>query len=64
MERDSLTEEQARSRMNSQHTEKFFVDNSDFIIKNNKDMEGLDDIVGEMSDKIKKYYYNKFKDLE
>lgn len=64
MKRDSLTEEQARSRMNSQHTEKFFVDNSDFIIKNNKDMEGLDDIVREMSDKIKKYYYNKFKDLE
>ena len=35
MERDGLTEEQALSRMKSQHNEKFFVDNSDFIIKNN-----------------------------
>lgn len=64
IERDKLTEEQALSRMNSQHTEKFFVDNSDFIIKNNDDMTELDDIVKELSDKIKKYYNNKFKDLE
>lgn len=64
MERDNLTEEQALSRMNSQHNEKFFVDNSDFIIKNNNGMSGLDDIVNEMSAKIKAYYSNKFKDME
>ena len=64
MERDGLTEEQALSRMKSQHNEKFFVDNSDFIIKNNDGINGLDDIVNEMSAKIKSYYINKFKDLE
>ncbi|MDO5148260.1 MAG: dephospho-CoA kinase [Oscillospiraceae bacterium] len=64
MERDGLTEEQALSRMKSQHNEKFFVDNSDFIIKNNDGISGLDDIVNEMSAKIKAYYINKFKDLE
>jgi dephospho-CoA kinase len=64
MSRDSLDENQARSRMNAQHTEKFFVDNSDFIIKNNNNIENLDDIVKEMSDKIKGYYNNKFKDME
>ncbi len=64
MARDSLDETQARSRMNAQHTEKFFVDNSDFIIKNNTDIKKLDDIVKELSDKIKGYYNNKFKDVE
>ena len=64
MERDGLTEEQALSRMKSQHNEKFFVANSDFIIKNNDGINGLDDIVNEMSAKIKSYYINKFKDLE
>lgn len=64
MKRDSLTDEQAIARMNSQHTEKFFVDNSDFIIKNNNGMTGLDDVVDELSDKIKRYYNNKFKDTE
>ena len=50
--------------MSVQHNEKFFVDNSDFIIRNNDGMNGLEDIVNEMSDKIKFYYANKFKDLE
>ena len=63
-DRDHLTPEQAQARMNSQHNEKFFVDNSDFIIRNNDGMSGLDEIVNEMSDKIKCYYSNKFKDLE
>ena len=64
IERDHLTPEQAQARMNSQHNEKFFVDNSDFIIRNNDGMSGLDEIVNEMSDKIKCYYSNKFKYLE
>ncbi len=64
IERDNLTAEQAAARMSSQHSEKFFVDNSDFIIRNNNDISGLDEIVNEMSDKIKGYYKNKFRDLE
>lgn len=64
MARDSLNEEQAMARIKSQHTEKFFVDNSDFIINNNDDKSILDDFVKELSDKIKKYYENKFNDVE
>ncbi len=64
MNRDSLTEEQAMSRIYSQHSQKFFVDNSDFIIKNNDDMCKLDEIVKELSDKIKKYYDMKYNDAE
>lgn len=62
--RDSISEDQAVKRMKSQHSEKFFVDNSDFIIKNNNEESLLDDIVEELSDKIKEYYKNKFIDLE
>lgn len=64
MERDNLTEEQAQARMNSQHNDKYFVDNSDFIITNNDGMNGLDAVVDELSEKIKVYYTNKFKDME
>ncbi len=64
MSRDSLTGEQAISRIDSQHSQKFFVDNSDFIIKNNDDMCKLDEIVKELSDKIKKYYDMKYNDAE
>jgi dephospho-CoA kinase len=59
MERDSLTSEQALKRMNSQLPESFFIENSDFIIKNNKSMKNVFDISKEVSDKIKEYYYNK-----
>ncbi|MCQ2465115.1 MAG: dephospho-CoA kinase [Oscillospiraceae bacterium] len=64
IKRDSISEEQAEARMSVQHNDKFFVDNSDFIIRNNDGMNCLDDIVDEMSDKIKRYYANKFKDQE
>lgn len=64
MKRDFISEDQAVLRMKSQHSEKFFVDNSDFIIKNNNEESRLDDIVNELSDKIKEYYSNKFNDLE
>ncbi|MDO5558678.1 MAG: dephospho-CoA kinase [Oscillospiraceae bacterium] len=64
MNRDLLTESEARSRINSQHSEKFFIDNSDFIIKNDNDIDSLNEIVRELSDKIKKYYNDKFKDTE
>jgi len=45
--------------MNSQLPESFFIENSDFIIKNNKSMKNVFDISKEVSDKIKEYYYNK-----
>lgn len=58
--RDGLSKEEAENRMNSQHDEKFFVENSDFIIKNNKDLNNLSAVAKEVSDKIKDYYNNKY----
>ncbi len=59
--RDKLTEDAALNRMSSQYQEDFFRQNSDFIIKNNSDMKNLFDVAKEVSDKIKDYYYNKYK---
>ena len=59
--RDKLTEDAALNRMSSQYQEDFFRENSDFIIKNNGDMKNLFDVAKEVSDKIKDYYYNKYK---
>ncbi len=59
--RDKLTEDAALNRMSSQYQEDFFRQNSDFIIKNNGDMKNLFDVAKEVSDKIKDYYYNKYK---
>lgn len=59
IERDGLTSEQARKRMNSQLDEEFFVKHSDFIISNNQSMDRVNEISKEVSDKIKDYYYNK-----
>lgn len=56
MARDGLTVEQANNRMSSQHDEHFFENNSDFIIKNNKDIENLNAVAEEVIDKIKEYY--------
>lgn len=56
MERDDLTEEQARSRMKSQHTETFFKQHSDFIIKNNRTSSELHAVAKEVADKIWDYY--------
>ncbi len=60
MERDNLSMESARNRMDSQLEEEFFRNNSDFIIKNNGDMENLFDVSKEVSDKIRDYYNNKY----
>lgn len=56
MERDGLTHEQAKSRMNSQHTEEFFKKNSDYYIKNNKSIDNVYSVAKEVVDKIKGYY--------
>ena len=41
MSRDDITEQQAKARMASQHTEEFFRDNSDFVIDNSGELEKL-----------------------
>ncbi len=54
--RDGISEEQIRNRFSSQHTEEFFVNHSDFIIKNNKSAEVLVEKAKEVAEKIKEYY--------
>lgn len=41
VERDNITVENAKLRLNSQKTEKFFIDNADYVIQNNSDIENL-----------------------
>ena len=55
-ERDGITEEQARKRFSSQHTETFFQNRSDYIIINNKTVPVLIEKAKEVSDKIKEYF--------
>ena len=57
-ERDGLTAEQIKDRFSSQHTEKFFVNHSDFIIKNNKSLDSLVEKAQEVAEKVKEYYNN------
>ena len=54
--RDGITPEQIKRRFSSQHTEKFFTNHSDFIIKNNKSVELLREKAKEVAEKIKEYY--------
>lgn len=57
--RDNLTSEQARQRMNSQLSEEFFTSRSDYIIHNNGQLDVVNKISKEVSDKIKDYYQAK-----
>jgi len=57
--RDGLTVEQARRRMNSQLDEEFFRSHSDYIIRNNADMETVNDISWEVSAKIRELFKSK-----
>lgn len=54
--RDGLTAEQARKRMNSQLDDEFFESHSDYIIHNNGDLDTVNEISKEVSDKIKDFY--------
>lgn len=54
--RDGLTPEQIKERFSSQHTEEFFINHSDFIIKNNNSAAELIDKAEEVAEKIKEYY--------
>ena len=55
-ERDGITAEQIKKRFSSQHTERFFINHSDFIIKNNKSVDELVEKAKEVAEKIKEYY--------
>jgi len=55
-ERDGLNSEQIKKRFSSQHTERFFINHSDFIIKNNKSVDELIEKAKEVAEKIKEYY--------
>ena len=57
-ERDGISPEQIKDRFSSQHTEKFFVNHSDFIIKNNKSLECLIEKADEVAHKVKEYCNN------
>ncbi|MBD5159561.1 MAG: dephospho-CoA kinase [Ruminococcus sp.] len=50
--RDGLTPEQAQNRMNSQHNDEFFIENSDYIINNNGSPDELGKEVNEIAGKI------------
>lgn len=54
--RDGLTPEQIKERFSSQHTEEFFINHSDFIIKNNNSADELIEKAEEVAEKIKEYY--------
>lgn len=56
MKRDGIDETMAKKRMHAQKTQKFFIENSDFIIKNNKSMENLESVAKEVAEKIWDYY--------
>lgn len=53
--RDGLTDEQALNRMKSQHDEQFFIENSDFIINNNKDLDNIYAVAQEVAVQVKEY---------
>ncbi len=55
-ERDGINSEQIKKRFSSQHTERFFINHSDYIIKNNKSIDELIEKAKEVAEKIKEYY--------
>lgn len=58
MERDNITAEQAQNRMDSQLDTEFFIEHSDYIIKNNDSFDVVYEMSKELADKIKYYYYD------
>ncbi|MBP7186232.1 MAG: dephospho-CoA kinase [Ruminococcus sp.] len=57
--RDSLTQDEARKRMNSQYDEDFFISHSDYIIHNNGELDAVNEISKEVSDRIKDLFFSK-----
>lgn len=56
IQRDNIPEEKILQRFSAQHSERFFVAHSDFVIKNNKTVDILIEKAKEVSEKIKEYY--------
>lgn len=54
--RDNITSEAAKKRFESQYSEHFFVNHSDFVIINNKTPDVLAAKAEEVAGKIKEYY--------
>lgn len=54
--RDNISPEQAQNRMDSQLSESFFINHSDYIINNNSTLENVCAIAKELADKIQYYY--------
>lgn len=54
--RDGITGDQIKERFSSQHTEEYFVNHSDFIIKNHGAVSELIEKAREVAEKIKEYY--------
>lgn len=54
--RDGITPEAAKRRFESQYSEHFFINHSDFVIKNNKTPDILAAKAEEVAGKIKEYY--------
>ena len=52
-QRDMLTEEQAKARLSSQHSAKFFKEHSDFIVENNDTKEQLFERAYNVIDRLK-----------
>lgn len=60
MKRDQMTESAALARMHVQMPDYFFLEHSDFIIKNNKDLINLETVSKEVIEKVKKYYVDRY----
>lgn len=56
IKRDNISKEAAQNRINSQLDENFFIENSDYIIENNRDLNKLYESTEEVVDKIKNNY--------
>lgn len=59
IERDGISEKEAKKRFSSQLSEKFFKENSSYIIENNSSEEQLNDKAIKIAQKIKEIYYGK-----
>ena len=57
--RDGLTQDEALKRMNSQLDEEFFISHSDYIIHNNGEIDDVNLISKEVSDRIKDLFFSK-----
>lgn len=50
--RDNLNEDEARARIGAQHSNKFYTERSDFVIKNDSDISALRVLVMELLDRF------------